>query len=194
MEAKQVVTNTLVLAFVAGLIWLAVSKSGERNNTVVNNSQEAVADLQIATVQLGAPAPEATFTTIGGEKMTLAQLKGEKVMFWYLATWCPSCIAGAQVLEDKNDQLGDLTIVALETFGNAGFSGPSMRDFALQNAPNMLTASNWLWGNASQEGTQTYNPKNSPDIYYLIDEEGIVRDIDTAPASRINEIVTFANE
>lgn len=160
----------------------------------INNSPEPLASLEKAKVVRGKAAPEAHFTILSGEDTHLSDFKGQKVMFWLLATWCPSCIAGAQVLEQNNDQLGDLTIIALETYGNAGYRGPSIEGFAKQNAPAMLSASNWLWGDASQETTSVYNPRNYPDIYFLIDENGILRDIDGAPAATIDKIIQFANE
>lgn len=160
----------------------------------INNSPEKFASLEKAKVAPNLSAPDATFTTLDGRELTLSEFKGKKVMFWLLATWCPSCVAGAQVLAENNDNLGGLTIIALETYGNAGYPGPSMEEFAKRYAPQMLSAQNWLWGDASQEGTNTYNPRNYPDIFFLIDEMGVVRDIDGAPAATINKIIKFANE
>lgn len=160
----------------------------------INNSPEPLASLEKAKVARGKPAPEAHFTTLSGEDTHLSDFKGQKVMFWLLATWCPSCIAGAQVLAENNDKLGDLTIITLETYGNAGYPGPSMEEFAKKYAPQMLSAHNWLWGDASQEATSVYNPRNYPDIFFLVDENGTLRDIDGAPAATINKIIEFANE
>ncbi|MFQ5796163.1 MAG: DUF3105 domain-containing protein [Candidatus Bipolaricaulia bacterium] len=159
----------------------------------INDSPEQFASLEQPAVQIGLQAPEATFTTIGGERMTLSQFRGQKVMFWFFATWCPSCIAGAQALSQNNAALRDLTIIALKTHGNAGFPGPSVEGFAQRYAPARLRAFNWLWGEASQPATRTYNPRNFPDIYFLIDEQGTVQDIDGAPAATLSKIIRFAN-
>lgn len=160
----------------------------------INNSPEPLVSLEKAKVVRGKSAPEAHFTILSGEDTHLSDFRGQKVMFWLFATWCPSCIAGAQVLSDNNDDLGNLKIIALKTYGNAGYPGPSVEGFAKQNAPTMLSALNWLWGDASQEATSAYNPRNFPDIFFLIDEGGILRDIDGAPAATINKIIQFANE
>jgi len=137
-------------------------------------------------------APEATFTTVEGKEVKLSEYRGEKVMFWFFATWCPSCIKAAQVLEEKNNQLNGMKIIALKTYGNAGYRGESVEQFAQKNAPQTFNYNNWIWGDASQEATQIYNSKNYPDIYYLIDENGIVRDVDGAPAATLNKIIQFA--
>jgi thiol-disulfide isomerase/thioredoxin len=160
----------------------------------LNTSPEKLASLEKAKVVRGKLAPEAHFTILSGEDTHLSDFRGQKVMFWVLATWCPSCIAGAQVLQENNEQLANLTIIALKTYGNAGFPGPSIEEFAKRYSPELLEASNWLWGNSSSETTSVYNPRNFPDIYFLIDEKGILKDIDGAPAATINKIIEFANE
>lgn len=162
--------------------------------TNINNSPEPLASLEKVKVVRGGLAPEAHFTLSNGNDAHLSDFRNKKVMLWLLATWCPSCIAGAQILQESNNKLTDLTIIALKTYGNAGYPGPSIEAFAKQNAPATLSASNWSWGNLSSESTKIYNPKNFPDIYFLIDKNGILKDIDGAPAATINKIIDFANE
>lgn len=172
-----------VLAVVIiGGVWLSASNAPEKS--------AGPAQAQVAP---GLAAPDATFTALNGSEHLLSEFKGRKVMLWLLATWCSSCAAGAQALEENNNKLGNLTVIPLETYGDAGYPGPPMEAFARSYAPQMLTAQNWLWGNASQETTETYNPRNYPDIFFLIDEKGVVRYIDSAPAATINEIIDFAN-
>lgn len=182
--------------------WGRLMELGEFNRAEVENfikanlntSPEKLASLEKANVVRGKLAPEAHFTILSGEDTHLSDFRGQKVMFWVLATWCPSCIAGAQVLQENNKQLVNLTIIALKTYGNAGFPGPTIEEFATQYSPDLLSAPNWLWGDASPESTKVYNPKNFPDIYFLIDENGMLKDIDGAPAATINKIIDFANE
>jgi len=176
---------------VAIIFGLAKSKPESNNAQIFSNSS---AGLEKTEVARGKPAPEAVFTAIDGREIRLSEFKGKKVMFWFLATWCPSCITGAQVLAQNNDELRNLTIIALETYGNAGYRGPSIEEFAKQSAPDTLSAQNWLWGNASREATNVFNPTNFPDVYFLIDEDGIIRAIDGAPSATINKIIQFTNE
>lgn len=56
----------------------------------------ALAALGIAVGYLlrgAAPAPPATFTTISGERLALADLKGKVVIVNFWATSCPGCVA-----------------------------------------------------------------------------------------------------
>jgi thiol-disulfide isomerase/thioredoxin len=140
----------------------------------------------------GASAPDGTFTTLFGEPRQLSEFQGQKRMVWLFATWCPSCKQGAQALQNNMDQLGDMQIIGVKTAGNAGYDGPSVRVFVQSFAPSLLDAATWTWGTASQTMTNTYNPQNQPDIYYLVDQDGTIQAQSTAPAATIDRIVQFA--
>lgn len=142
--------------------------------------------------QVGMTAPDATFTTIGGETKQLSSYRGEKVMLWIFATWCPSCQRGAQVLQRDNDQLQDMKILAVKTNGNAGRPGPSPQQFAQRYASATLQTDNWVWGKLSPQSTNTFNPQNRPDLIYLIDKDGTIQVRTAAPAAVINRITQFA--
>lgn len=140
----------------------------------------------------GTTATSATFTTIDGEEKQLADYRGQKVMFWVFATWCPSCKQGAQALQANNDTFQDVTIIALKTKGNAGHSGPSIAEFANQYAPQLLKADNWVRGSLSNRSTQVWNPRNKPDLYWLIDSGGTIQAKTAAPAATMDRIRQFA--
>jgi thiol-disulfide isomerase/thioredoxin len=155
---------------------------------------DSVLDSSSGTKQarVDAQAPPATITTLSGETAQLADFQGQKVMVWLFATWCPSCKEGARVLENNSDQLGDMQIIAAKTAGNAGYEGPSVRQFVESFAPSLLDADGWTWGTATQQTTTTYNPQDRPDIYYLIDQNGTIQAKSTAPAATIGRIRQFA--
>ena len=157
-----------------------------------STQQQTTSTSNSVVLELGKEAPEATFTTLDGQEVKLSEYRGEKVMFWFFATWCPSCIKAAEVLEVNNEQLNGMNVIGLKTYGNAGYKGESVGQFAQKNAPQTLNYQNWIWGDASQRATQIYNSQNYPDIYFLIDENGILRGVDGAPAATLNKIVNFA--
>lgn len=145
-------------------------------------------------VQIGAPAPEAMLITLSDDTKRLSDFQGQKVMLWLFATWCESCKQGARVLQENNDQLGDVQIAGVKTADNGGYDGPSVREFVQSFAPSLLDADGWTWGTSSQQTTDTYNPQNRPDVYYLIDEDGTIQTQSTAPAATIDQIVQFARD
>lgn len=178
-------TKSVIVLLLAIVSILVISGCTNMQQQTSSNSNGAV-------LQLGKEAPEATFTTLEGEELKLSDYRGEKVMLWFFATWCPSCIKAAEVL-GNNDKLNGMTVIALKTYGNAGYPGESIGQFAQKYAPNTLNHDNWVWGDASQQATSTYNSQNYPDIYFLIDENGILQDVDGAPAATLNKIVNFAS-
>ena len=182
IKKKTLVIWVVVILIIASL-FLIPKFTKNKTNEVSNN----------AILKIGTEAPDVTFTTISGEEQKLSDYRGEKVMLWYFATWCPSCIKASEVLEQNNNKLNGMKIIALKTYGNAGYGGPTILEFGQKYSPNALNYDNWIWGDASQQATSIYNSQNYPDIYFFIDENGILRDVDGSPAATLNKIVNFAN-
>lgn len=145
-------------------------------------------------VKVGAPAPDVTFTTIDGKGYRLAQFRGRPVMLWLFATWCPSCHAGAAAIAEDLTQMeqAGLQIIQLKLYNNLGYPGPSVQEFARAYARPGRSSPAWLWGDASEALSYTYDPKGYPDIYFLIDKAGIVREISGGPNTAIAQILSFA--
>ncbi len=147
-----------------------------------------------AEVKVGAPAPDATFTTAAGARRQLSQFRGRPVMLWLFATWCPTCQAGTEAVARHLGQLeqAGLQIIQLRLYNNLGYPGSSVGDFAKAFASAAGSSPHWLWGDASQEASYTYDPRGYPDIYFLIDKEGVIRAINSAPNVGMDEILSFA--
>ena len=145
-------------------------------------------------VKVGAPTPDVTFTTIDGKGYRLAQFRGRPVMLWLFATWCPSCQAGAAAIAEhltEMEQAG-LQIIQLKLYNDLGYPGPSVQEFARAYTRPGRSSSAWLWGDASEALSYTYDPKGYPDIYFLIDKDGFVREISGGPNTAIAQILSFA--
>ncbi len=145
-------------------------------------------------VKVGASAPDVTFTAIDGKGYRLAQFRGRPVMLWLFATWCPSCQAGAAAIAEHFTQMeqAGLQIVQLKLYNNLGYPGPSVQDFARAYTRPGRSSPAWLWGDASESLSYKYDPRGYPDIYFLIDKDGIVRDISGGPNTAIAQILSFA--
>ncbi len=46
----------------------------------------------------GHMAPPGTFTTLTGQRLDVASLRGHPTLLWFVSTWCPSCQAGTQAM------------------------------------------------------------------------------------------------
>lgn len=149
---------------------------------------------QRAVVEVGAPAPEMAFTTPDGAEHALSEFRGRPVMLWLFATWCPTCQAGTRVVAGNFERLqrAGLRIIQLRLHNNLGYEGLSVVDFAARYAGDIAPSADWLWGEASLQGSFTYDPRGYPDIYFLIAGDGTIRAIDTAPHVTMARIVAFA--
>lgn len=147
-----------------------------------------------AVVKIGAPAPDMAFTTLRGTERRLSEFRGRPVMLWLFATWCPTCVYGTIAVAEKFDRIqqAGIQIIQLKLYDNLGYPGPSVEEFAKRHAGSIPPSPDWLWGDASQEGSFTYDPRGHPDIYFLIDKDGVLQAIDVAPHATMDIILAFA--
>ena len=148
-----------------------------------------------AVLKLGEPAPDMTFTTTDGVQRRLSEFHGRPVMLWLFATWCPSCQAATAAVAENFDRLkaAGVQIIQVMLYDNLGFRGPSVADFAKRHAKSVAPSPDWLWGEASREGSYTYDPGGYPDIYFLIGKDGILEAADLTPHVTMDKILAFAD-
>lgn len=143
---------------------------------------------------LGGIAPNIYFKTINGKDMSLNDFKGQNIIVWFVATWCSSCSTSATFLQSKNNVLKNTKIIILETYNDAGYRGESLSKFIQDYAPKSLNYKNWFWSNSNENTSTLYNPKNYPDIYYLINKEGKIIAISSSPVATFNSIQNFISK
>jgi thiol-disulfide isomerase/thioredoxin len=155
-----------------------------------------MAPLASVSAQGGLPlkAPEASFT-IDGNDYRISEFKERRLMLWFLSTWCSTCIQALKALEQKKSELeaSGMKIVVLKNYQNGGYPGPEIHDFFNRFGASLSDTSNWMIGNASAEMGTTYNPRRYPDVYFLIDETGMVVAVEGAPAVTLDTIMNFAD-
>jgi thiol-disulfide isomerase/thioredoxin len=147
-------------------------------------------------LKIGAPAPDFSFTDLDGSDYKLSQFRGKPVMLWFFASWCPTCIGSTKMVSQRFEELtaNGMQIIQLRLYNNLGYSGPSAGQFAETYAGATGELPNWLWGEASLEASVTYDPRGYPDIYFLIDREGVLRGANGAPNVSMNDILDFAGK
>ena len=151
------------------------------------------APLAPAATKLPVKAPPASFAS-GGKQIPLARYQGKKVMLWMFSTWCGSCAAAFEALVEQQPALAKagLRVIALKNFQNGGYPGPALQDFLKRFGAPLLKAPNWTFGEVSAEMAARYNPRHYPDIYFLIDEKGMLQAVNGAPGATMSTIKKFA--
>ena len=143
---------------------------------------------------VGSAAPDGTFTTVSGRTVTIGSLRGHKTLLWFVATWCPSCQAGTQVMAGQAARLRAAGVQVIEVEDNAdlGQPGPPMSSFARQFAGAASRGPGWTFGTASPALTRAWNPRGYLDVYFLLGSSGRVAYINSGPASTVSQLLARA--
>lgn len=94
----------MLASLAAGILWTVVSRVPSAVGAPLSSSPNP---------REGFLAPDFTLDTLGGEKVTLSELRGKIVVVNIWATWCPPCRAETPALETSYEQYKDLGVVIL---------------------------------------------------------------------------------
>ena len=143
-----------------------------------------------ALPSVGSKAPDGVFTTISGKTVSVASLRGKPTLLWFVTTWCSSCQASTETLAQNLSALGrdGVRVAEVELYDDLGTQGPTLQSFGQQYAGAAFRSPNWTWGVASEAMSQTYDPVGYLDIYYLLDAQGMIRYINSAPVETMPQI------
>lgn len=145
-----------------------------------------------APVPSQAHADDAPFL-VHGKKMNLQSFKGQPIMLWQVATWCKSCAVGLQTMA-QNQALIDasnLKVIVLRDYKNGGYPGDDMEKFVAANAPALLHDSHFIIGEDTEELFNRYNAHHYIDVYHLIEPDGHIAAISSAPSVTFDKIEQF---
>ena len=81
-------------------------------------------------VAIGAPAPEYRATTLAGDSVTLAGLRGRVVLLNVWATWCHPCRDEVPFLQDVHERYAPRGLELVGVSVDAAGEEASIRDFA----------------------------------------------------------------
>jgi len=139
-------------------------------------------------------SPDVSFVSSDGKEHRLDEYQGKKTMLWLFSTWCHTCVAGVKALEKKQTILEKqgLVILAIRNHNNGGYPGADMLNFMKKFSQKSVDSDNWVLGEASVQLYQQMNPLKYPDIFFLIDEKGLIQKVSTAPNINMKSILGFA--
>jgi hypothetical protein len=142
----------------------------------------------------GQPAPAFTYHLLDGSRLSPGTLRGHSYVLWMVATWCPSCQTGSNVVASHIAFLRahGVRVVEMQLANDLGQPGPGLGSFhkAVGKSAN---SPNWYWGELSQAQTAALDPKGDMDLYYLVDGHGKIVAISGNPAVTWDAIAHFAS-
>lgn len=183
----RIVAFSLLVAMLFGMAGLGGFALAAENTCCAKMSR------QNRGVAASSKAPIASFTVLGQQHST-TEFRGHRTMLFLLSTWCGSCAAGLQAMAQHMPQLNKdgLQVVILRNYRNGGYPGPDIRQFVAKVAPAILKDGSWTLGDATPALEQAYNGHGYPDIYFLIDTNGTIQAVNSAPSASMDSILAFA--
>lgn len=102
MMKKKNIGLVVVLALVIVMVGTYVKQQIEANQKISTGvtGKEVALKSDTPSLNKGQIPPDFTLTTLGGDKLTLSDLKGKKVVLNFWATWCPPCKAEMPYMQD----------------------------------------------------------------------------------------------
>ncbi len=130
---------------------------------------------------------------VHGKTLNLQSFKGQPILLWQVATWCPSCAVGLKTLAQHRSLIdaSKLKVIVLREYKDGGYPGVDMEKFTTENAPALLHDSHFIIGEDTQTLFDRYDPRHYVDIYYLIKPDGQVALTNSNPTMSFSKIEQF---
>jgi thiol-disulfide isomerase/thioredoxin len=142
---------------------------------------------------VGQSLPAFTYNLLDGRQLRPSELRGHPYILWMVASWCPSCQTGSNVVASHIDFLRshEVRIVEMQLARDLGTQGPGLQKF--QKAVGSKASSpSWYWGELTDRQTAALDPKADMDVYYLVNARGTIVAVDGNPAATWDAIERFA--
>ncbi|WP_202406195.1 TlpA family protein disulfide reductase [Pontibacillus yanchengensis] len=174
MNIKKLFITVVIIGMFGWAVYDLTSSSTSEDNKEEENKEFNVTEGQGSDnntnevgLEVGKKAPDFQLTTLNDKKISLSNLKGEKVMINFWATWCPPCRAEMPDME-KFYQNEDITILAINLTSTESGLG-DVRDFVKEfelSFPILLDKQNNI--------ATSYQIRPIPTTY-MVDSNGVIQ-------------------
>lgn len=132
---------------------------------------------------VGKPAKNFTLRTVGGKTLNLAEFRnGQKAVIFFWATWCPHCRRELEGLSRNKEQIARKGIAIILV--DVGEGEGDVRQY-LQKSNIAMD----VFLDTDSSVSESYGVMGIP-TFYLVDREGIVRDVQHSLPENYEEIVS----
>lgn len=115
----------------------------------------------------GVAAPELTVTTLDGRKLSLAELRGKRVVLDFWATWCPPCV---KEIPHFIDLYKETSRAELEIVGISSEAATVLKPFVERKGINYPIAS-------AEKLAAPFSDVRSIPTTFFIDRKGIIQSV-----------------
>lgn len=132
-----------------------------------------------------APAPAVAFTDLAGTAHTLAEFKGQNVLYVAFAYWCPHCQEDMPKLQAWIDQHPHIAFVPVESSGGSLADTSGFRDTYGLKGP--------VYYDATKQAGPAMNVKSYPTAYLIGADATIIEtDVGLPPLDRYAQMLNEA--
>ena len=183
MRLKYIVPAVLILGIIALVILYSVFQGNSHSSPGIRN------------ITVGMKAPNYSFLLENGSEANVSSYRGHEVLFWFVATWCPTCAQGNSVLNGNYSffRKRGVKIVELELYKDLGYAGQPIGEFVSSYAPDAYANGTITPGVAGYNITAAYDPEGYLDIYYLVSANGTVLYINGSPSVTLPQLKDAIN-
>lgn len=133
--------------------------------------------------KVGTPAPDFTLHSLKGEKITLSQLRGKKIVLNFWATWCSHCRQEMPYFQEAFEEKGNqIKFIAI----NLGEPKDKVKAFVRVKGLDFTI----LTGEKAQGVAEAYNVRYIP-VTFFIDDQRIIQKVKTGAFSGESELLEF---
>ncbi|WHX27260.1 TlpA disulfide reductase family protein [Virgibacillus halodenitrificans] len=113
--------GTALLFVLIGIVVFNILQENKDGSTgdIKESKGGMIAPPESAGLEPGQMAPNFELETLGGKKLNLSDLRGEKVILNFWATWCPPCREEMPEMQKFHEDFGDkINIIAVNLTGS----------------------------------------------------------------------------
>ena len=168
VKKSNVLNGIIGIAILVGVIgsyfFFFGSSTGDVTANVVESGKTGIS--------VGDFAPDLTFTTINGQKLSISYFRGKPVILQGFASWCPSCKLQAREIDNALKTLGD-DVQVLELDIWQGETADDVRNNFINDVFGSVNnvPTNWKFTAYEPDFVTTYRVY-AMDETYILDKNG----------------------